>query len=334
MYKSYFLAFLVGSISCGNALADDLFAQCLQQSVLTADDSVTVAQLRENCAGFVSENSRESSASVNKSKTYIGTDMIETAEPESLKTSTKTAFVLQHKDNYMLPISYYERRSAEEFSDEQGELLDNKEIKFQFSLKTRIINNLLKSGGQLYVAYTNQSYWQAYNGAISRPFRETNHQPELFLDYSLDYSWLGWRFSLLRFGLEHQSNGRSEPLSRSWNRFYTQFQFESDRSMISFQPWWRIPESEEQDDNPDIEDFMGKFELNGLHELGKHQVQWLLRNNLKSDNKGALRLEWSYPVYEGNQVRLYLQYFDGYGESLIDYDRRSRRIGLGFKLNR
>ncbi|VAW87319.1 Phospholipase A1 @ Outer membrane phospholipase A, partial [hydrothermal vent metagenome] len=68
--------------------------------------------------------------------------------------------------------------------------------------------------------------------------------------------------------------------------------------------WWRIPEDEKEsptdlagDDNPDIEKYMGHGELGVLWKLPrKNNIDMMLRNNLRSDNKGAVRLGWSFPL--------------------------------------
>lgn len=107
---------------------------------------------------------------------------------------------------------------------------------------------------------------------------------------------------------------------------------------MSAKIWWRIPEDEKAtptsakgDDNPDIVDYMGNFELLTVYGLDKHRFTLLLRNNLQSENYGALEMTWSYPIV-GN-LRFYTQYFNGYGESLIDYNTSTQRIGMGVALN-
>jgi outer membrane phospholipase A len=60
----------------------------------------------------------------------------------------------------------------------------------------------------VWAAYTQQSQWQVYNGDSSRPFRETNDEPELFAAVHPDVNELGWRWRLAAIGLNHQSNGR------------------------------------------------------------------------------------------------------------------------------
>ena len=59
-----------------------------------------------------------------------------------------------------------------------------------------------------------------------------------------------------------------------------------------------------------------------------------LRDNLRSsDNRGSIKFDWSFPVTK-NDIYLYLQIFSGYGESLIDYNKRNNKIGIGFAISR
>ena len=210
-------------------------------------------------------------------------------------------------------------------------------MKFQVSLKMFLARNLFDHDLNLAFGYTNTSWWQAYNSAISAPFRETNHEPELMLTAATNYPFLGLRGRAVTLGLSHQSNGQSDPASRSWNRLYAQFVFEHDNLYFNFKPWWRIPEPAKTspaslggDDNPDIGDYMGNFEFSGLYYLGRQTYGFMLRNNLQSDNRGAIQIDWTFPLSQ--RVRGYLQYFNGYGESLIDYDHYSNRIGVGVML--
>src|SRR6185312_8626156 len=109
-----------------------------------------------------------------------------------------------------------------------AEDIQRDELKFQLSAKARF----WQSGDRFYSAwlgYTQQSNWQAFDGAQSRPFRESDYEPELMFVAQPDMPLAaGFRWQLLNIGLVHQSNGRSDPLSRSWNRVYAQFGVEHD----------------------------------------------------------------------------------------------------------
>jgi phospholipase A1 len=95
-------------------------------------------------------------------------------------------------------------------------------------------------------------------------------------------------------------------------------------------PWWRLQENKKDDDNPDIEDYMGYFEFQGIYNRNRNNFGLFFRNTLKEDYRGAVQLDWGFPVYEN--LRGYVQYFYGYGESLIDYNNKVNKLGIGIKL--
>ena len=81
---------------------------------------------------------------------------------------------------------------------------------------------------------------------------------------------------------------RSDLLSRSWNRIYANFQLAKDNFLISIQPWYRLPEDDAGDDNPDIDKFMGYGNYRLTYKNDGHFYSVLLRNNFRSgDNKAG-----------------------------------------------
>jgi phospholipase A1 len=130
--------------------------------------------------------------------------------------------------------------------------------------------------------------------------------------------------------LNHESNGRSEPLSRSWNRVVANFGFERGPFNMLLKTWYRIPESASDDDNPDIEKYMGYGELWGYYFWKKARFGIMVRNNLRRDNKGAIQFDVALPLIE--RISAYFQYFNGYGESLADYNKSVNRFGIGFMI--
>lgn len=204
------------------------------------------------------------------------------------------------------------------------------EVKFQISAKTLAWRAPF---GDLWIAYTQSSHWQLYQGDISRPFRETNYEPELILNLATDFDVLGWRGRIAGVSLSHQSNGRALPLSRSWNRVIGHLGFERDAWSLVIRPWVRIGESADQDDNPDIEDHMGRADLTLRRESAAgHLLSLRLRHSLRGGerSRGAGELGWAFPLH--GRLHGFVQLFSGYGESLIDYNIRQTRVGLGFSL--
>ncbi|HBN89208.1 phospholipase A [Rheinheimera aquimaris] len=246
--------------------------------------------------------------------------------------------LLPHHSNYLMPVTYVDGIAPTIQRDDVTAPSDNVEAKFQLSLKTPLWSKIYDDNGYLFFAFTQQAYWQAYNSDISSPFRETNYEPELILliPHYRNYEEAASR--IIGVSLSHQSNGRAGQLSRSWNRLKFSWVTSIGNVFINFEPWYRFkeqrkdtPEDPEGDDNPDITEYMGWFELSAAYKQENATWRLMLRNNLRSDNKGAVRLSYSRPFNQ--HIRLYVELFNGYGESMIDYNRSVTRLGIGFELN-
>jgi len=240
--------------------------------------------------------------------------------------------ITPYRDNYILPVTYNKTPNPGPIEEaDPGTEVKNYEVEYQISFKVKLWQDVLSKEIDLWVGYTQRSFWQLYNFADSSPFRETDFEPELLLNFRTDYRLLGLRGRYINVGFNHQSNGRSEPLSRSWNRIVANFGFERDSLVFLLNVWYRIPEDEADDDNPNIEDYLGYGQLNVFYLWQGHRFALQFRNNMQfDDNKSGLQLSWSFPLLK--RVSGYAQYFHGYGESLLDYNASANRIGIGFIL--
>jgi phospholipase A1 len=209
--------------------------------------------------------------------------------------------------------------------------LDDIEAKFQLSFKTKALENLFGDNGDVWMGYTQSSRWQVYNGEESRPFRETNYEPEVLLVFRNNYSLLGWKGRMAAVGINHQSNGRADPFSRSWNRVMFNVGLDRDNWALTLRPWIRLSDGND-DDNPDMEDYMGRGDMTLVHSIGGHEFALMARHSLRGGDRshGALQFDWGFPIH--NTLRGHLQVFDGYGESMIDYNHRATYVGLGISL--
>ena len=250
-------------------------------------------------------------------------------------------FILRpYKPVYFLPLYYNNRpnplpRSGNPRTSVTDPLdLDYAEAKLQLSFKTKLEDNLFGENIDLWFGYTQSSHWQLYNSNASRPFRETNYEPELMLVHAMNFRLGEYTARMIGLSFNHQSNGRSEPLSRSWNRVILTLGLDRPDWAILFRPWWRVPEtSDAEDENPNIVDYVGRAELLVVHRKGNtQQIAARFRHSLSdgSDSRGSVKIDWSYPCF--NRLRCHVQIFNGYGESLIDFNHRSTSVGIGIAL--
>ena len=319
---------LAGDVNAESRLSDR--ERCLLDAMQKASESTTMGELRAQCAEqpVALEGTQPGSGLVDNAET-TGGSLISRRKEAELAIRNNPFVLTPHKANYVLLASYNDVPNSEPYAEIDDPIFDNIEMKFQLSFKFPVVENLFNSNMDLYFAYTNLSFWQAYNSDISAPFRETNHEPEAFLIFENDWELFGWRNSLVQMGLTHQSNGRGGPLSRSWNRLYAQLVFERDKLFLGLKPWYRLPEDAENDDNPDIDDYLGNGEIWLGYKGGPNIYSMMLRNKLLTGGKNAIQLDWSFPL--SGRFRGYLQYFNGYGESLIDYDADTHRLGIGLE---
>lgn len=207
---------------------------------------------------------------------------------------------------------------------------NNYEARFHFSLKTKVIYGLFKNRADLWIAYSQKAHWQIYNTKLSRPFRELNYEPEIILNFPVRFSLLGFTGRMLGVAFNHQSNGRALPLSRSWNRLIAHAGFERDSWQIFLKGWYRLPDDE--DENPAIADFTGRGEATVIYNLKKHQLSLIAASGLRLSDpgRGSLLLSWTFPVV--NNLRGNIQFSEGYGETLIDYNHRQTTLGIAVAL--
>ena len=287
-----------------------------------------------------------------------------TLETQNLynKTSSNNGFfgLESYRKIYFMPISYNKDKPPRLSSTlppgqnvpfEDSEYEKNTEVIFQFSLKLQLLYDVLGLNEFIYVGYTQKSFWQAH--AKSGPMRETNYEPELYMDVPASNNFEnGMGLKALRFGFVHESNGEDGYTSRSWNRIYLTGVWQWENLFAQTRVWYRIPEDDKPegyfngtllphnpnadgDENPNIEEYLGYGDIRLNYLYKKSQIDILFRNNLRfSENKGAIELSYMHPISDSEKVFWYAEFFNGYGDSLIDYNREVTRISVGFSFSR
>lgn len=188
----------------------------------------------------------------------------------------------------------------------------------------------------IFFAYTQRMFWDL--GAKSSPFHNIDFIPELFYQ-APDIGWGGKIRIGGQAGFRHESNGRSGDSSRSMNMIYVQPHagLAIGQYRLTFGPrFWVYTGS--LSDNPDIRHYRGNSGL--FLRFGRQDgVELRLDSRLNpGSGKGALDATLSYPIDRivGGDLNLYLfgQFFTGYGENLLDYDRRMTRARIGIGIVR
>jgi phospholipase A1 len=315
-----------GLLMPGSGRADAL-SDCMTEMMQEAGDDTTIGELRRQCRARLA---REAPGAEDEAPAIVSErlrqDRENVLQPFSL---------MSHKPNYILlgahNFSGYSPDLYRRQQDDASLDVNDTEVQFQISLKTPLAVGLFDLF-DIYAAYTNHSFWQLYD-SDSSPFRETNHEPEAWVQFQTDWHFLGVTNTANAIGFVHQSNGQGGVLSRSWNRVYAAMAFEMGPFAVGIKPWYRIPEDDADDDNPDITDYLGHYEVRAAYKWHDHVFSAMSRNNIESGfSKGAVELTWSFPLGDYPFLKGYVQYFNGYGESLIDYDQHVNKIGIGFAL--
>ncbi len=211
--------------------------------------------------------------------------------------------------------------------------------RFQISLKYRLFqppaDAIPAFHERFYFGYTQTSLWDL--DSPSKPFYDTVYNPSFF--WQSDALWQAgqgrWSLGLIA-GADHMSNGRDGDASRSLNSVFVQpalrYRFDGG-STLSFAPKVRAYFGVAAD-NRDIVDYRGHVDwhlrwarddgvmLSGMVRVGRHG-----RSAVQADLAWPLRHTW----LSNLNGYLHLQYFQGYGESLLNYNVRSSgqlRAGL------
>jgi phospholipase A1 len=256
----------------------------------------------------------------------------ETATSEGLQAPRQFS---AYEPTYILPAYYTFSPDDAVYGNTlpNGQNLNKLEVKFQLSFKIAMASSGLAK--YAYVAYTQLSYWQLYRDSAF--FRETDYQPELLIEpdkrWHLGDGWdIGWRVS----PFVHQSNGRGGNLERSWDRTSAGLLFEhldrdGDGWTVDLRAWgvWRDPAYDRY--NPDLAHYLGYLRPSVAYKRGEWELSLVEHNQLESGfRRGSVEASVSH--YFGSNWSLYAQYFNGYGQSLIEYDHATNAVGVGFAL--
>ncbi len=202
------------------------------------------------------------------------------------------------------------------------------DVKFQIGFKQRLTNVALPWRIYPFLSYRQKSFWDVFRDSL--PFRETNYNPSVgFVKLFVNENGIT---DALFLALEHESNGRDKEASRSWNFFSLSYLKPLGHKWLLRSKVW-LPVGGKYG-NEDITSYRGYFSLGATYSPIKNLfIDLDLQPAYKEHLTGFMKLGLSFKVFKDRNQFLYLQYFDGYAEDLINYNQHSRhlRIGIIFK---
>lgn len=204
----------------------------------------------------------------------------------------------------------------------------NSDAKFQVSIKQRLTNSTLPFQTHIFLTYTQKAFWDIYRESF--PFRDLNFNPTIGIGRPLIHNnrFLG----MIGVEFEHESNGKDEDASRSWNKI-------SANSTLIFRDRWVLQTKlwipfVDGDSNPDLTQYAGYgfAALTYSSVKRKYNVSCVVTKRAGSILDANIMLNFSVRMFSNEDIYLYLEYYDGYGESLLDYKEYRQRIRAGITI--
>ncbi len=156
--------------SCAINASNELFDTCVTEKAKSENKQMTLKELNSLCKKIVDEKSNQPA--------------VERRFNAERKIAYHPFVITPHKKNYLLPLSYTDsiNQAAYNSYGNWSQSLDDIEAKLQISFKVPLLTeSLFNEGDGIAFGFTLQSWWQMYNHEISRPFRETNYNPDFFI---------------------------------------------------------------------------------------------------------------------------------------------------------
>lgn len=205
----------------------------------------------------------------------------------------------------------------------------NTNVKFQISLQIKLTKSVLPWHSYLYLYYTQKCIWNVLQNSL--PMRDLNFNPGIGLakPFFRDDRYIGK--AMLTF--EHESNGRDSIQSRSWNRLTFGGSLLVNSNIMVHAKFW-IPFID-GGQNKDILKYAGIGQVGA--EIMSNNRRW--RGSLVVVKRSGWNLnanviaEASYNILKNAEWAIFAQYYNGYGENLLDYNcfRSQLRIGIVFR---
>lgn len=235
--------------------------------------------------------------------------------PDSVRREMdKRPYFTLFKDNYFLVGAPLGTKPTKE----------NSNVKFQISISQRLTKSILPFNTYLYLTYTQKVIWNVFEKSM--PMKDMNFNPGIGLGRMIIHKDKVIGFSY--FQLEHESNGRDGDASRSWNKISMYAGLQLNRYWdVQAKFWLPIVDGGL---NKDILDYSGIFQISANYNWSDRFTAGMVFVKRRGFNfNGNIQLGLSYKLFKNQNQYLYLQYYNGYGEYLLDYNKYQSMLRIG-----
>ena len=203
--------------------------------------------------------------------------------------------------------------------------LRNSDVKFQISVSQRLTKSKLPFDSYLFLQYTQKAFWNVFQASL--PMRDLNFNPGIGLGHLIirKNKYIGKAYVMV----EHESNGRDSIENRSWNKLTLGAAVLLNKNWeVQFKGWIPVIDGKENDDI---------LKYNGIVQVAANY-----RTDNRRLNLGLIltkRLTWfsfntqvelSYKFNNNENQYFFVQYYNGYGENLLEYNQFKSILRVGF----
>lgn len=201
----------------------------------------------------------------------------------------------------------------------------NSDVKFQLSIAQRLTKSKLPFDTYLFIQYTQKAFWNVFQKSL--PVRDLNFNPGIGLGHLIIHhnKYIGKGYLMI----EHESNGRDSTESRSWNRITLATALVlSNNVEVQFKIWAPIVDGKY---NKDLLKYNGIFQLAANYRTDNKRFNCgLILTKRKTWGSFNTQIELSYKFNNKENQYFFLQYYNGYGENLLDYNKFKSMLRIGF----
>jgi phospholipase A1 len=201
----------------------------------------------------------------------------------------------------------------------------NSDVKFQISMALRLTKTVLPWHTYLFLFYSQKTFWNVFEESL--PMRDMNFNPGI--GWTKPFFNKDRYIGKLSLIIEHESNGRDGDESRSWNRVSFAGSVNIDENLIIHGKYW-IPIIDGMN-NKDILKYSGIYQTGLIVMSPNKKFNWGLTLVRRSGWKPRFNtiIDFSWNFHHDSNVWFFAQYYNGYGEGLLDYNQHHSRLRVG-----